>query len=137
MDCNCNCFGIAASSKKPVKRYNLLVPDIFPKASPPYQERLDISTERKLKKLFEYLEKNLNRGPKASLSYALLALLSGCAEQHARKPRCLTSSPKHTSLPQTFHCKTIDLVRTDVRERIFGSFPYHILWHPNACFIRL
>ena len=29
MDCRCNCFGIAASSKRPVKRYNLLVPDIF------------------------------------------------------------------------------------------------------------
>ena len=43
----------------------MLVPEIFPKSSPPFQEKLDISTERKLKKLFEYLEKNLNRGPKA------------------------------------------------------------------------
>ena len=74
MDCNCNCFGIAASSKRPVKRYNLLVPDIFPKTPPPYQERLDISTERKLKKLFEYLEKNLNRGPKVILRLARLTL---------------------------------------------------------------
>lgn len=66
MDCNCNCFGIAASSKRPVKRYNLLVPEIFPKKSPPFAAKLDVSTERKLKKLFEYLEKNLHRGPKVS-----------------------------------------------------------------------
>ena len=66
MDCNCNCFGIAASSRKPVKRYNLLVPEIFPKQSPPCQEKIDVSTERKLKKLYEYVEKNLSRGPKVS-----------------------------------------------------------------------
>lgn len=74
MDCNCNCFGIAASSKKPVKRYNLLVPEIFPKKPPPYREKLDVSTERKLKKLFEYLEKNLHRGPKAGLKTSLPTL---------------------------------------------------------------
>jgi len=64
MDCACNCFGIAASSRRPVKRYNLLVPDVFPKRPPPFVEELDASTHRKLKKLFEYLAKNLNRGPK-------------------------------------------------------------------------
>ena len=64
MDCSCNCFGIAASSKKPVKRYNLLVPDIFPNKASPFAEHVDPSTERKLKKLYEYLEKNLHRGPK-------------------------------------------------------------------------
>lgn len=68
MDCGCNCFGIAASSKRPVKRYNLLVPDIFPKQAPPFSNELDASTVRKLKKLHEYLEKNLHRGPKVRLS---------------------------------------------------------------------
>lgn len=64
MDCGCNCFGIAASSKRPVKRYNLLVPEIFPKQAPTLQKKLDASTERKFKKLYEYLEKNPGRGPK-------------------------------------------------------------------------
>ncbi|KAK9811710.1 hypothetical protein WJX72_008813 [[Myrmecia] bisecta] len=66
MDCNCNCFGIAASSKRPIKRYNLLVPDIFPRKQPSFSDKLDSSIERKIKKLFEYLEKNVHRGPKVS-----------------------------------------------------------------------
>ena len=64
MDCNCNCFGIAAASKRPVKRYNLLVPDIFPKKEPPTDNPVDASTERKFKRLFEYLQKTPNRVPK-------------------------------------------------------------------------
>ena len=49
-----------------MKRYNLLVPQIFPQQCPPLQQKLDASTERKLKKLYEYLEKNPGRGPKVS-----------------------------------------------------------------------
>ena len=64
MDCNCNCFGIAASSKRPIKRYNLLVPDIFPRSEPTFTDKVDSSTERKIKKLGDYLEKNPHRGPK-------------------------------------------------------------------------
>ena len=64
MDCNCNCFGIAASSKRPIKRYNLLVPDIFPRSEPSFTDKVDSSTERKIKKLGDYLEKNPHRGPK-------------------------------------------------------------------------
>ena len=30
MDCTCNCFGVATAARVPVKRYNLLVPDVFP-----------------------------------------------------------------------------------------------------------
>ena len=56
MDCNCSCFGVAASSKIPVKRYNLLVPDIFPPKSPPLTTTVDASTERKFKKLWEYVQ---------------------------------------------------------------------------------
>lgn len=66
MDCNCNCFGIAASSKRPIKRYNLLVPDIFPRSEPSFTDKVDSSTERKIKKLGDYLEKNPHRGPKVS-----------------------------------------------------------------------
>lgn len=65
MDCGCNCFGIAAASKVPVKRYNLLVPDIFPRHAPPLTMGVDLSMERKYKKLYEYLEKNPHRIPKA------------------------------------------------------------------------
>jgi protein EFR3 len=64
MDCNCNCFGIAASSKRPIKRYNLLVPDIFPRTEPPFNEKIDSSIERKIKKLADYVAKNPHRGPK-------------------------------------------------------------------------
>ena len=71
MDCNCNCFGIAAASKRPVKRYNLLVPDIFPKKEPSVDSPVDAATERKFKRLFEYLEKTPARGPKASAHVAL------------------------------------------------------------------
>ncbi|BDA44648.1 probable protein SEMI-ROLLED LEAF 2 at N-terminal half [Coccomyxa sp. Obi] len=66
MDCNCNCFGIAASSKFPVKRYNLLVPDIFPRKPPAFADRTDAATERKYKKLCEYVDKNPHRGAKVS-----------------------------------------------------------------------
>jgi hypothetical protein len=64
MDCSCNCFGIAASSKVPVKRYNLLVPDIFPRQAPAFDEGLDASITRKIKKLVEYVELNPHRAPK-------------------------------------------------------------------------
>ena len=55
---------MASSSRFPVKRYNLLVPDIFPKKQPEVSERVDASTERKYKKLYEYIDKNPHRGPK-------------------------------------------------------------------------
>ena len=50
-----------------MKRYNLLVPDIFPKKEPEVSERVDASTERKYKKLNEYIAKNPHRGPKVPL----------------------------------------------------------------------
>ena len=55
---------MAASSKRPVKRYNLLVPDIFPAKPQAFTDKIDPSTERKIKKLYEYLDKNLHRCPK-------------------------------------------------------------------------
>jgi hypothetical protein len=64
MDCSCNCFGVATAARVPVKRYNLLVPDVFPVVEPPFDKPLGISIERKMKKLGEYLEKNEFRAPK-------------------------------------------------------------------------
>ena len=66
MDVGCNCMGAAAASRRPVKRYNLLVPDIFPKTEPPFDQPVDATTERKFKKLVNYLEKTHERGPKVS-----------------------------------------------------------------------
>lgn len=64
MDFNCNCFGVATAAKVPVKRYNLLVPDIFPVVEPDFRKPLSSSIERKIKKLSEYLERNEHRAPK-------------------------------------------------------------------------
>ncbi len=47
----------------PVKRYNLLVPDVFPVTEPPFDKPLSLTIERKIKKLGEYLEKNEHRAP--------------------------------------------------------------------------
>ncbi|KAL4458469.1 hypothetical protein ABPG75_013334 [Micractinium tetrahymenae] len=66
MDCNCNCFGVAAAARVPVKRYNLLVPDVFPVVEPSFDKPLGITVERKIKKLAEYLDKNEHRAPKVS-----------------------------------------------------------------------
>ena len=64
MDCGCNCFGIAASSRKPVKRYNLLMPALFGSEAPPASGELDASANRRIKKVVEYCEKNPHRVPK-------------------------------------------------------------------------
>lgn len=64
LGCTCNCCGIAATSVAPVKRYNDLVPDVFPKSQPPLDAPVDAATARKLKKLVEYVDKNPQRGPK-------------------------------------------------------------------------
>ena len=72
MNCNCNCFGIAAASKRPVKRYNLLVTDVFPKQEPPLDSAVDATTERQFKRLFEYLQKMPSRVPKVRLPFVSL-----------------------------------------------------------------
>lgn len=64
MDFRCNCFGVAAAARVPVKRYNLLVPDVFPVVEPSFDHPLGITIERKIKKLAEYLDKNEHRAPK-------------------------------------------------------------------------
>lgn len=65
MDCGTwSCFGAATAARVPVKRYNLLVPDIFPIVEPDFNKPLSPAVERKVKKLGEYLERNEHRGPK-------------------------------------------------------------------------
>lgn len=60
-----SCFGLLpTASSRPVKRYNLLVPDIFPRTEPPFEDKVDSSIDRKIKKLADYLDKNPHRGPK-------------------------------------------------------------------------
>lgn len=59
----CTCLGVAAA-KVPVKRYNLLVPAIYPTIEPSYDKPFNMHTEKALKKLMEYLERNEHRIPK-------------------------------------------------------------------------
>mmetsp|Transcript_34559 Transcript_34559/g.88436 ORF Transcript_34559/g.88436 Transcript_34559/m.88436 type:complete len:867 (-) Transcript_34559:73-2673(-) len=61
-----NCFGIKTASEVRVKRYNLLVPDIFPPIEPEYKKELPNGIQRKIKKLGEYLEKYPERSEKVS-----------------------------------------------------------------------
>ncbi len=91
MDCSCNCFGVAAASKVPVKRYNLLVPDIFPRAAPPFTPGADPAAERKCKKLLEYLEKNPHRIPKVRPACPAAAMLAG---SNGRRRRACASSAR-------------------------------------------
>ena len=86
MDVGCNCMGAAAASRRPVKRYNLLVPDIFPKTEPPFDQPVDATTERKFKKLVNYLEKTHERGPKVSANPGQLKSLDS-EGPHTWKPK--------------------------------------------------
>lgn len=79
MGLSCDCFGYASASKRPVKRYNLLVPDIFPKNQPAVDQPVDASTQRQFKRLYEYLQKNPSRTPKASP----LSVKAACWLAHA------------------------------------------------------
>ena len=72
MNIGCNCLGVAAASKRPVKRYNLLVPDVFPKKEPAFDTAVDAATERQYKRVFEYLEKMPSRVPKVGWQSAIL-----------------------------------------------------------------
>jgi len=60
------CFLVPPSLQVPVKRYNTLVPDIFPVAPPKFGPPPDAAAARKLGKLGEYLACNPHRAPKAS-----------------------------------------------------------------------
>ncbi len=66
MDVGCNCFGVATAAKVPVKRYNLLVPAIFPVTEPNPDRPLSVGVEKNISRLSEYLGRNEHRIPKAS-----------------------------------------------------------------------
>lgn len=64
----CSCFGTAASSKVPLKRYNQYVKDVFDAKTDGNAQNLDdalpITTAGKMRKLTEYAGKNPHRIPK-------------------------------------------------------------------------
>jgi len=63
------CFGnvcATQASKQPVKRYNVLVRGIFPQHAPLIDEPLDMATIRRIGKLQEYVQENVQRVPKVS-----------------------------------------------------------------------
>ena len=62
-----NCLGFKSASEAPVKRYNLLVPAVFPLDQPDYQKDLPNGVQKKMKKLGEYLEKYPERSEKVSM----------------------------------------------------------------------
>jgi len=66
MDIGCNCFGVATAAKVPVKRYNLLVPAVFPVTEPSTTKKLPVGVEKNIKRLSDYLERNEHRIPKVS-----------------------------------------------------------------------
>eukprot|EP00889_Picochlorum_renovo_P008445 jgi/Picre1/35475/NNA_002937.t1 len=66
MDIGCNCFGVATAAKVPVKRYNLLVPAVFPVTEPSPTKKLLVGVEKNIKRLSDYLERNEHRIPKVS-----------------------------------------------------------------------
>eukprot|EP00210_Caulerpa_lentillifera_P007273 g6955.t1 len=64
----CNCFGLSPmpASKFPVKRYNYLVPGIFPLTPPAIDEDLPAWIGKKLEKLHEYIQLNPKNTAKVS-----------------------------------------------------------------------
>jgi hypothetical protein len=64
MDIGCNCFGVATAAKVPVKRYNLLVPAVFPVTEPNPNKPLSVGVEKNINRLSDYLERNEHRIPK-------------------------------------------------------------------------
>ena len=64
-----SCFGLCftqESSKQPRKGYNKLVPALFPKDAPKWEEAIDLSISRKIGNLEEYVQANVQKAPKVS-----------------------------------------------------------------------
>ena len=64
-----SCFGRVLpkpASKFPVKRYNFLVPDIFPIKPVSVDADLPSAVKKKIEKLQEYVSKNSERAPKVT-----------------------------------------------------------------------
>lgn len=76
------CFGklcATQASKQPVKRYNRLVPDVFPPQCPDVYQPLTSAVARKIEKVQSYAGENLQNAPKVSrrLDRRILAGLKG------------------------------------------------------------
>jgi len=76
MDVSCNCFGVATAARVPVKRYNLLVPAIFPVTEPNAHKPVSIGVEKNIKRLSDYLERNEHRIPKVRICGMFASLRS-------------------------------------------------------------
>ena len=87
MDVGCNCLNVATAAKVPVKRYNLLVPALFPVAEPSATKPLGIGVEKNIKKVGEYLERNEHRIPKVRRAWANRGRRRPC-----RRPGGLTAA---------------------------------------------
>ena len=83
MDIGCNCFNVATAAKVPVKRYNLLVPLLFPVTEPNPARPLGVGVEKDIKRLGEYLERNEHRIPKV---HSALWLRRHSRRRHATPP---------------------------------------------------
>lgn len=75
------CFGnvcATAASKQPVKRYNTLTWALFAQTAPAVSDTLDVAIVRKIGKIQEYVEENVQRTPKVSrrLHRRIIASLS-------------------------------------------------------------
>lgn len=64
-----SCFGICftqESSRQPRKGYNSLVPAVFPKDAPSWDEPIDLACVRKIGQLEDYVQANVQKAPKVS-----------------------------------------------------------------------
>lgn len=67
MNTSCGCLGsLAAASVVPVKRYNQLVPALFPDGGVSPDQPMDPAVAKQINKLLEYMVKNPQRGAKVS-----------------------------------------------------------------------
>ena len=81
MDVSCNCFGVATAARVPVKRYNLLVPAIFPVTEPNVHKPVSIGVEKNIKRLSDYLERNEHRIPKVRIVGRCLDIPPSCVNK--------------------------------------------------------
>jgi hypothetical protein len=88
-----NPCGTASAAKVPVKRYNLLLPAIYPVTEPEFGKAIPVNTERAIKKLSDYLESNEHRIPKVFCIVNIVVI-----SDFLLVPKCL-QNPHHRPTP--------------------------------------
>ena len=95
----------------------MLVPGAFTTQPPRFAEELDASTHRKLKKLYEYLERNLNRGPKVGCNvFRILSCLNTIGWQCIIAPSRMQAKNRIDFL-LSHHGRGFDLIMNFSRKR--------------------